>query len=501
MDIKVLLEQLICYALKNRLIETEDINYSRNLLLDLLNLVSPAEIVYPECSEPIDKILSPLLDYAALMKLTPSESETSRDLFAARIMGLLTPKPSQIINQFLFTTNHLGIENATHWFYEFSKKTNYIQCGKIAKNESWHSQTNYGELEITINLSKPEKDPKDIAEALNQKTSSYPKCVLCAENEGYAGNALQAPRQNHRLIPLWLNNEKWFFQYSPYLYYNEHCIVLSETHRPMQINKSTFERLLEFITKFPHYFIGSNADLPIVGGSILSHDHFQGGRHKFAMANASFLHKFHSNDFPNTVIGILKWPMSVIRLQSENKEEIVELANQILLAWKVYQNPELDILSHSAKTEHNSITPIARRKKKLYELDLVLRNNRTNEEFPDGIFHPHKNLHAIKKENIGLIEVMGLAILPGRLKTELSKIIENFNQDIDYSIHQDLLKHKEWILELKSKYTSPITAEELKQEVAVKFIEVLENSGVFKQNKEGLNAFYSFIEKIGFIAS
>jgi len=449
MEIKIHIEILLHYALKNNLLEHEDYNFVRNNLMALLKIDTICEenIKFSD-NKSIAEILEPILNYAYESRIIEDNTVTSRDKLDAQIMGLLIARPSEIIRKFNEISENKGIKAATDWYYDFSQKTNYIITDRIAKNISWKTNTEFGNIEVTINLSKPEKDPKEIADALNYESSGYPKCILCAENEGYKGDANLPARQNHRIIPIVLVGEKWFLQYSPYVYFNEHSIILSDEHRPMKINKDTFFRILKFVEQFPHYFVGSNADLPIVGGSILSHDHFQGGRHDFPMANSPVEHSF-DNKFINVETGIVKWAMSVIRLKSQNINDLVEFAEIILQNWKNYSNPELNILSHTDSEPHNSITPIARFKADKYELDLVLRNNRTTEEFPDGIFHPHQDLHHIKKENIGLIEVMGLAILPGRLLGELNLIEQNFNTDSNVmeicEKNFALQKHKDWI--------------------------------------------------------
>jgi len=490
-------EQLICYALKFRLIEEEDKRVVRNQLWHFLGIKNPEKTSIINCPENISEILEPLMDKAFDEKILKSNLTTDRDLFETALMGILTPRPTQIINQFRYTEALLGVETATNWLYKLAKHLNYIQCARIAKNENWKCQTAFGELEITINLSKPEKDPKEIAEASKNPPSNYPLCVLCAENEGFAGSYNQAARQNHRLIPIELCNEKWFFQYSPYLYYNEHCIVLSEEHRPMKIDVDTFTRLLEFTQQFPHYFIGSNADLPIVGGSILSHDHFQGGKHIFAMAQAPLLYRFVNNKYTNLSIGIVNWPMSVIRLESENQTDILEAANEIFNAWKLYTNDDIEIRAFTENIPHNTITPIARRKKSAFQLDLVLRNNRADAQHPMGIFHPHEHLHHLKKENIGLIEVMGLAILPGRLKQEIGDMLDFIHENGLEKKYPHLEKHKHWIDELKAKH-SHISESVIKESIGEKFIEVLQNAAVFKPNHQGQGAFIQFLTTINF---
>jgi len=505
MEIKKNIEILLQYALKNKILENEDYFFTRNNLMALLkvNTVFEDKLELIE-NKSVTEILDPILNYAAEIGIIENNTISNRDNLDAQIMGLLIGKPSEIIRKFREIEKSKNIKSATDWYYDFSQKTNYIFTDRIARNISWKTKTIFGEIEVTINLSKPEKEPKEIAAAINYKSSGYPKCILCAENEGYSGDANLPARQNHRIIPIQLVDEKWFLQYSPYVYFNEHCIVLSEEHRPMKIDKVTFLRLLKFVEQFPHYFIGSNADLPIVGGSILSHDHFQGGRHDFPMANASVEFLFEKYEqFPNVEIGIVKWQMSVIRLKSENISEIVDFADVILQKWKQYSNPEIEILAFTDNIPHNTITPIARFRDNKFELDLVLRNNRTTEEFPDGIFHPHRELHHIKKENIGLIEVMGLAILPGRLIEELKLIEQNFNSKHTSSFicekNPSILKHLEWIENLQNMYLDiedTKISEMLKKEVSLKFVDVLRNAGVFKRDEKGKDAFIEFINRV-----
>lgn len=502
-EITYYIEKLLAYGFYNELFEENDLNFVRNQIISALNI----ESVYEEKidfdpNEHVDYILEPLIDFAVENKIISENTQNNRDAFSAQLMGYLIGRPSEIISKFNSIKLKNSLKSATDWYYNFSQKTNYIQTGRIAKNISWHSKTANGDVDITINLSKPEKDPKDIAAALKQKTSAYPKCILCAENEGFKGNYNLPARQNHRIIPIELEGETWYFQYSPYVYFNEHSILLSKEHRPMKIDKTTFKRLLRFVQQFPHYFIGSNADLPIVGGSILSHDHFQAGRCDFPMTLAPIVRTFHSNFFKNVEVSIVKWKMSTIRLISENINKIVDLADNILQVWKNYSCPELEIVAFSGQTPHNTITPIARFRNNKYELDLVLRNNRTNEQNPDGIFHPHQHLHHIKKENIGLIEVMGLAILPGRLLEELDLIqkylfLDIFTSDL-IEKYPELQKHQNWIehLRFSLKDKNIDLKQELRNQVAEKFIEVLDNCGVFKQEEKSLQYFYEFVESV-----
>ena len=422
------------------------------------------------------------------------------ELFDTKIMACLVGRPSEIIKEFKRLYNE-SPSKATDYFYELSINSNYIRWERVQKDLKWKAVTHYGDMDITINLSKPEKDPKAIARAKNLKTSDYPSCLLCKENEGYAGRINHPARGNHRIIPVILDNDKWFLQYSPYVYYNEHCIVLKGEHEPMIICKETFKGLLDFVQQYPHYFIGSNADLPIVGGSILSHDHFQGGNYEFAMAKAPVEVEFNVKGFDGVTLGRVKWPMSVVRIKGYDKETLVNLAYYILNSWKKYSDMSVSVIAFTGDTPHNTITPIARRRGDAYEIDLVLRNNRTTDEFPDGIFHPHQELHHIKKENIGLIEVMGLAVLPARLKTEIKELsyyLTNINKDIfkELDNNEELIKHKKWSMELVQKYSDineTNVDEILKKEMGVVFSQVLEQAGVFKTDDSGIEAFNKFI--------
>jgi UDPglucose--hexose-1-phosphate uridylyltransferase len=493
------INRLIKYGLQKGLIFKEDEIYSRNLILKVLKLDEFEDVdVLDENLESPAEILDNILLWAYENGRLESNSPVYRDLFDTEIMNCLMPRPSEVINKFYELYNE-SPEKATSYFYNLSKNSNYIRMDRIAKNIVWKSKTEYGDIDITINLSKPEKDPRAIAAAQNMPSSSYPKCLLCRENEGYAGRVNHPARQNHRIIPIKLNGEQWYFQYSPYVYYNEHCIVFKKEHVPMKISKETFDRLLEFVEKFPHYFIGSNADLPIVGGSILSHDHFQGGNYEFAMAKAEIEHEFAVKGFEEVKAGIAKWPLSVIRIKGNDRRKLSDLACYILNKWKSYSDKSVDIISHSKDTLHNTITPIARKRNELFELDLVLRNNRTSKEYPLGIFHPHQELHHIKQENIGLIEVMGLAVLPARLVDELKKLsyyLLNPEEEKKLKEDEELKKHVNWYYELKEKYrsfSSNSVDEILKREVGLKFATVLEHSGVFKRDKKGKDAFLKFI--------
>ncbi|WP_163192901.1 UDP-glucose--hexose-1-phosphate uridylyltransferase [Clostridium thermarum] len=506
------IERLLNFAVRNNLIEKYDIVQTRNSLLELFKLTEPyTGKVEEEIGDSPADILENLLDYAAELGLLEVNTTTYRDLLDAKIMGLLMPRQSEVIRRFETTAREKGIKSATDDFYVLSKASNYIRMDRIEKNLYWQSPTDYGNIEITINLSKPEKDPRDIAAAKALPQSNYPKCLLCIENVGFAGNVNHPARQNHRVIPVTVAEEQWYLQYSPYVYYNEHCILFKGEHEPMQITDKTFRRLLDFIEQFPHYFIGSNADLPIVGGSILSHEHFQGGRHVFPMETAPEEVWFTHSKYKDVKVSIVKWPMSVIRAASKDKNRLVEFSVELLEAWKHYSDESADILAFTEKEgmkiPHNTITPIVRRNKLgEYEIDLVLRNNRTSDEHPDGIFHPHVDLHHIKKENIGLIEVMGLAVLPARLETELKKIesILLGNVGIEKIGEQsDLYKHKGWIEEMLAKYGMMTDGEKakelLKQEVGEKFLKVLMDAGVYKRNSEGMVAFKRFMATVGFI--
>lgn len=492
------IEKLLAFAESVKLIESEDVVYSRNNLLAVFGLDDCEEVTETfEIEKPYD-ILNRMCDWAAEKGLIENTFD-ERDLFDTKVMGELTPRPSEVIRKFK-EDYKVSPETATDNYYAFSQNTNYIRVDRIAKNLHWLADTEYGNIEITVNLSKPEKDPRDIAKAKLAPQSSYPKCLLCKENEGYQGRMNHPARQNHRIIPVTLTNEPWFLQYSPYVYYNEHCILFSGEHRPMKISRGSFERVLEFVDIFPHYFVGSNADLPIVGGSILSHDHFQGGHHDFPMAVAEAEETFTIKGFEDVAVEKVKWPMSVIRLRGESKEKLVDLSDKILTAWRGYSDEKCEISAFTGDTPHNTITPIARKKNGAYEIDLVLRNNRTSEEYPLGIFHPHQELHHIKKENIGLIEVMGLAVLPGRLKEEM-KILETLMVEKNavslIRENEKVEKHADWCEEILKKYEN-ITAENIeniiKVEIGIAFSKVLENAGVYKQDEEGKAGYRRFIE-------
>ncbi|TFE04120.1 UDP-glucose--hexose-1-phosphate uridylyltransferase [Jeotgalibacillus salarius] len=496
--ISLQIERLLQFAVHQRMIEQADIDYARNRILSLLKFDAPEETVVPD--EQLDTpvpVLNEILSWAEGELNVISVTE--KDQLDAAIMNCLMPRPSEL-NQKFFSLYQDNPEEATKFFYQLSQHANYIRTNRIAKNESWFASTPFGELEITINLSKPEKDPAAIAAEKKAKSVGYPSCLLCKENVGYDGRANHPARQNHRIIPVTLEEEQWFFQYSPYVYYNEHAIVLSEAHKPMKVSRKSFDKLLAFTEQFPHYFVGSNADLPIVGGSILSHDHFQAGHYEFPMASAPVIEQFNFNGYEDVDAGIVKWPMSVLRLRGRDRYKISKLAGEVLESWKHYEDPKVDVLAFTNGVPHNTITPIARMRDGKFEIDLVLRNNRTSDEHPDGIFHPHEELHHIKKENIGLIEVMGLAVLPGRLKEELQLTADYLtNKDLN-GLKQDkrTAKHAEWaekILE-SCTLTSENAIEIIKEETGKVFERVLSHAGVFKQNEQGQEAFKKFLNSI-----
>lgn len=484
--------KLVCYGLERGLFTERDEIYVTNRILEILQLDEyNCDTVFSDVD--LEETLKALLDYAAEKGLTKNDI-THRDLFDTKLMGALMPRPSEVTNRFkeLYA---ISPKAATDYFYTLSQDSDYIRRYRVAKDIKWLTATPYGELEITVNLSKPEKDPKAIAAAKNAPQAGYPKCMLCRECEGYAGRINFPARQNHRVIPITINGSDWCLQYSPYVYYNEHCIVFNAKHTPMAINRASFKKLLDFVTQFPHYFVGSNADLPIVGGSILSHDHFQGGNHTFAMAKASIETELHFDGFSDIEAGIVKWPMSVIRLRSENTERLVELADKILACWRGYSDPDAFIFAETDGTPHNTITPIARKTNGKFELDLVLRNNITTAEHPLGVFHPHAELHHIKKENIGLIEVMGLAVLPARLKNEMALLEKAMLENRDIRKDEVLAKHADWADEVRRKYgelnDSNISGI-IRDEIGLVFSHVLEHAGVFKRTEEGRRAFLKF---------
>lgn len=492
MKIETYIDSLIAYAMNTGLAEPEDHVYLTNRILDLLQMddYTPSDELL---IEDLEEILKGILDYACAKGIC-DDGITARDIFDTRIMGALTPMPREVISTFRTLFEESPVK-ATDWYYQFSCDTDYIRRYRIAKDMRWKYASDYGELDITINLSKPEKDPKAIAAAKNAPQSAYPKCQLCVENEGYAGRMNHPARANHRIIPIEVCGEKWCLQYSPYVYYNEHCIVFNSQHTPMKIDKSAFRKLLSFVGVFPHYFVGSNADLPIVGGSILSHEHFQGGHYTFAMETAPVETELTFKGFEEIKAGIVKWPMSVIRLTGADPERIADLADKILLAWRGYSDEALSIIANDGEP-HNTITPIARRRGEDYELDLVLRCNITTDAHPMGVFHPHADKHHIKKENIGLIEVMGLAVLPSRLKGELTALAEAIVAGAELT--GELEKHAEWVDELKKEYT--FTAENaldiILKETGKVFAAVLEDAGVYKNNEAGKAGFLRFVDTV-----
>lgn len=491
--------RLVAFAQEKQLIQPEDTIYTTNQLLGLLQLTdfNPAEVAVPKVENPAS-LLTPLIDYAVEQGLI-EDTITERDLFDTKLMDVFMPRPSQVIAEF---NQHYAAhpQKATEYFYTLSKASNYIRTDRTDQNIVWQTPTPYGTLDMTINLSKPEKDPRDIAKEKHVKSTNYPKCLLCVENEGFHGTIKHPARNNHRILPVSLTGEAWYLQYSPYVYYNEHCIVLKGAHEPMKIQKATFARLLAFVEKFPHYFVGSNADLPIVGGSILAHDHFQGGRYTFAMETAESYPQQQFTAYPEVSFAQVQWPMSVVRLQSHNQEQLVAAAEHVFKTWQNYSDAEVEIHAFSEETPHNTVTPIARMRDGKYELDLVLRNNRTDAQHPLGIFHPHDDVHHIKKENIGLIEVMGLAVLPARLATELEQLAQAFQAgSLDLATNTELAKHETWFQALQAKYPQ-LPAEEVEAmfqaEVGLKFMRVLEDAGVFKQDEQGDTAFKRFLATI-----
>ena len=520
------IRRLVQYGLQTGLVEKEDEIYTTNRLIELFGLDSPeaqgeqaggaaqnqtkatdeachghactaGETSRTQVDETgnLEGILKEMLDYAAEKGMLAADSVVYRDLFDTKIMGLLMPRPSEVIRKFYDLYKEVSPEAATDYYYDLSRNSDYIRRYRIARDKKWVAPTEYGDLDITINLSKPEKDPKAIAAAKNAPQSGYPKCLLCKENEGYAGRVNHPARQNHRIIPVTINGSRWGFQYSPYVYYNEHCIVFNSEHVPMKIEHATFCKLFDFVRQFPHYFVGSNADLPIVGGSILSHDHFQGGHYEFAMAKAPVEETFRAAGFEDVEAGIVKWPMSVIRLSGTDTDRIIALADKILANWRGYTDEEAFIYAETDGEPHNTITPIARKRRDRYELDLVLRNNITTAEHPLGVYHPHAKLHHIKKENIGLIEVMGLAVLPARLKQELADLKDAILAGKDLRASEELCKHADWVEEFLPRYT--VTADNiegiLEKEVGLVFAEVLTDAGVYKRTPEGRRAFHRFL--------
>ena len=487
------IKKLVQYGIDTGLTPECERIYTTNLLLDLMRENSYEDVACDLSDIVLEDVLHDLLDEACARGIIEDDI-TSRDLFDTKLMNALLPRPAQVQQTFR-EQYEISPEAATAYYYKFSQDSDYIRRYRIKKDQKWTVDTAYGTLDITINLSKPEKDPKAIAAARNSAASSYPKCQLCMQNEGYAGRADHPARENHRIIPITINDSDWGFQYSPYVYYNEHCIVFNGEHTPMKIERNTFVKLFDFIKLFPHYFLGSNADLPIVGGSILSHDHFQGGHYTFAMAKAPVIRSFTVKGYEDVTAGIVKWPLSVIRLQCADESRIIDLADHILRTWRGYTDPDAFIFAETDRQPHNTITPIARKRGDLYELDLTLRNNITTEEHPLGVYHPHAALHHIKKENIGLIEVMGLAVLPARLKSELELLKEYILEGKDIRSNDSIEKHADWVDEFLPNYpeiNASNVEEILQQEVGKVFCQVLEDAGVYKCTPEGMEAFERF---------
>ena len=494
MDINTAICALLDYAERTELIDKLDRAYSANRLLELLKLCEYEEVKTDGGLE-LCEILDAICKYAYEKGIIESDTVVYRDLFDTKVMGLLCPRPSEVVSTF----EALYEEDpalATDYFYKLSVDSNYIRQDRIKRDLKWKTESEYGDIDITVNLSKPEKDPKAIAAAKLLPQSGYPKCALCHENEGYEGSLSKPARQNLRQIPFDMAGTPWYLQYSPYVYYNEHCIALSSLHTPMSINRSSFSKLLSFVEHFPHYFIGSNADLPIVGGSILAHDHMQGGRYTFAMERAPIEKEISFVGFEDIDAGIVKWPMSVIRISSDKKERLVELADKILVAWRKYTDEEAFVYHETDGEPHNTITPIARRRGDKFELDLVLRNNITTEENPLGVYHPHAEHHNIKKENIGLIEVMGLAVLPARLKGEIAEMKAAILSGADFRANPDIEKHAEWFEAFRANYTftEENTEEIIKTEIGRTFVRVLRDAGVFKDTDDGRAFFSRFID-------
>lgn len=496
MKIQARIKQLVNYGIKAELLTKEDRIYTTNLLLDLLKVTEYEDLEVEEAE--LEDILKDMLDYAFEQKIIDDNGVVTRDLFDTRIMNCLMPRPSQVIKTFNGYYKE-SPKKATDYFYKLSQDSDYIRRYRIKKDLKWVTNTEYGDLDITINLSKPEKDPRAIAAAKNAKASSYPKCLLCKENEGFAGNLNHPARENHRIIPIIINEQNWGFQYSPYVYYNEHCIVFNGEHTPMKIDRQAFRKLFDFVKQFPHYFLGSNADLPIVGGSILAHDHFQGGNYEFAMAKAPIEQTYSIKGYEEVEVGIVKWPMSVLRLTGSDENKIINLADHILTTWRGYTDEKAFIYAEADGEAHNTITPIARKVGEEYQLDLVLRNNITTKEHPLGVYHPHAELHHIKKENIGLIEVMGLAVLPARLKKEMEHLKQCILEGKDIRQEEDLEKHADWVERFLPKYES-VTKGNIdsivEEEIGKVFEKVLLDAGVYKRTKEGREAFERFIGQL-----
>ena len=495
------IKKLVSYGVQTGLVPEEDAIFTANRLLELfcLDELEDSHISVTMKEDELEEVLSEMLDYAYDKGIMLENSIVYRDLFDTKIMGMLMPRPSEVIRRFYELYEKESPKAATDYYYKLSGDSDYIRRYRIRKDRKWVTSTKYGDLDITINLSKPEKDPKAIAAAKNAKQSGYPKCLLCRENEGYAGRINHPARQNHRIIPVTINESRWGFQYSPYVYYNEHCIVFNYEHVPMKIDHAAFCKLFDFVKQFPHYFVGSNADLPIVGGSILSHDHFQGGNYEFAMAKAPVERSFTVAGYEDVQAGIVKWPMSVIRLRGADSDRIIALADVILNKWRGHTDEAAFIYAETEGEPHNTITPIARKREDKFELDLVLRNNITTQEHPLGVYHPHAKLHHIKKENIGLIEVMGLAVLPARLKDELALLKEAIRNGVDLRADETLAKHADWVEEFSPKYQE-INASNIdriiEEEIGLVFMEVLEDAGVYKRTEEGQAAFDRFVTSL-----
>lgn len=500
------IRNLVTYGLQTGLIEKDDITYTINAYLELFQLEDYEDgdtkqlfhIDKGEVTVDLEQTLCALMNYACENKIMEEDNIVYRDLFDTKIMNIMVARPSELIRKF-WDLYKESPRKATDFYYKFSQDTDYIRRYRIKKDMKWIVPTEYGDLDITINLSKPEKDPKAIAAEKLAKQSGYPKCLLCMENEGYAGRVNHPARQNHRIIPITINDSNWGFQYSPYVYYNEHCIVFNSEHIPMKIERATFAKLLDFVTQFPHYMVGSNADLPIVGGSILSHDHFQGGNYEFPMAKAPIEAKIAIDGYEDIEAGIVKWPMAVIRIKGKDTKRIIELSDHILNEWRAYTDESAFVYANTDNEPHNTITPIARARGEYYEMDLVLRNNITTKEHPMGVYHPHAELHHIKKENIGLIEVMGLAVLPARLKKEMEHLKEAILSGKDMRRDEELAKHADWVEEIKEKYdsiTKDSIDEMIQTEMGLVFKKVLEHAGVYKCDEEGRAAFMRFVDSL-----
>ena len=490
-------QNLINYGIRHNLITNDDVFLVRNLMMDALCLTDWKDSVIEDTSDNIEELLNPIVEYACKQGIIPNTTN-SRDLFDTKIMGYLTMMPHEVIHTFRKKYS-IRPEEATEWYYTYSWQTNYVRAGRIAKDLKWTYETEYGTLDVTINLSKPEKDPRDIAAAKKEKASAYPKCQLCVENAGFSGNAKHPARQNLRPIPIKVGGEDWAFQYSPYGYYNEHCIVFNSQHVPMKIDETVFGKLFDIIDQFPHYFVGSNADLPIVGGSILTHEHFQGGRYSFAMEKAPVEKSIAIPMYPAVNAGIVKWPMSVIRLTSEDRDELAKCCNLVLETWRNYSDPSVQVYAETDGTPHNTITPIARKNGNDYVCDLVLRNNLTTKERPLGLFHPNPSLHHIKKENIGLIEVMGLAVLPARLAKDIVMLEKTMVGGQSIYALPEMASHTKWateVLERHPELSAQNAREILEQEIGEVFLSVLKDAGVFKRNHDGMNAFDKFIHMV-----